>query len=49
MNNLYGFAMSQKFPANGFNWFEDISEFDESFIRSYNGESGEGYFLDVDV
>ena len=49
MNNLYGFAMSRKFTADGFNWVEDISEFDESFIKSYNEESGEGYFLEVDV
>ena len=49
VNNLYCFAMSRKFPADGFNWFEDISEFDESFIKSYNEESGEGYFFEVDV
>ena len=40
--------MSQKLPVNGFEWVEDISEFDKSFIKSYNEESDEGYFLEVD-
>ena len=49
VNNLYGWAMSQKLPVNNFHWIEDISEFDESFIENYNEESDEGYFLEVDV
>ena len=32
-NNLYGWAMSQKLPINGFKWAEDLSEFNESFIK----------------
>ena len=36
--------MSQKLPVNGFKWVEDLSEFDESFIKNYNEESDEGYF-----
>ena len=28
-NNLYGWAMSQKLPVNGFDWVEKLSEFDE--------------------
>ena len=32
--------MSQKMPLNDFKWTEDISEIDESFIKSYNEESG---------
>ena len=35
-NDLYGWAMSQKLPVNGFTWFEDLSEFDEGFKKSYN-------------
>ena len=35
--------------VNGFEWVEDISEFDESFIKSYNAENDERYFLEVDV
>ena len=45
VNNLYPWAMSQKLPANDFKWFEDISEFDESFTKSYNEESDEEYSL----
>ena len=40
--------MSQKLPVNGFEWFEDISQFNEDFIKSYNDESDQGYFLEVD-
>ena len=40
--------MSQKLPVNDFKWVEDISEFNEDLIKSYNGKSGEGYFLAVD-
>ena len=39
--------MSQKFPVNNFRWIKDISEFNEDFIKSYNEESDEGYFLEV--
>ena len=39
--------MPQKLPVNGFEWVEDISEFDESFIKSNNEESEEGYFPEV--
>ena len=28
INNLYGWAMSQKLQVNGFKWVEDLSEFD---------------------
>ena len=41
--------MSQTLPANNFKWVEDNSEFNEDFIKSYNDESDEGYFLEVDV
>ena len=32
-----------------FKWVEYLSEFDECFIKSYNGKSKEGYFLEVDI
>ena len=41
--------MSQKLPVNKFVWIEDTSQFNEDFIKNYNGESDEGYFLEVDV
>ena len=49
VNNLYGWAMSQKLPIYNFEWIEDTCEFNEDFIKSYNVESDEGYFLEVDV
>ena len=33
VNNFYGYAMPQKLPVKGFEWVEDMSEFDESFIK----------------
>ena len=32
-----------------FKWVEDISEFNEDFIKSHNDESDEGTFLEVEV
>ena len=48
-NNLYGWAMSQKLPVNGFRWVEKLSKFNERLIKSYNENSDIGYFLEVDV
>ena len=31
--NLYGWAMSQKLPVNGFEWVEKLSKFNEDFIK----------------
>ena len=33
-NNLYGWAMSQEPPVNGFEWVEDLSQFKEDFIKN---------------
>ena len=49
VNNLYGWAMSQKLSANNFEWVKDTSQFNEDFIKIYNEESDEGCFLEVDV
>ena len=43
VNNLYGWAMSN------FEWIKNTSQFNEEFIKSYNEESYEEYFLEVDV
>ena len=48
-NNLYGWAMSQKLPVNGFRWVYDVSRFNEEFIKNCNENSDIGYFLEVDV
>ena len=49
VNNLHGWAMSQKLPVNNFEWIKDTSKFNEDFIKNYNEESDEGYFLEVDI
>ena len=48
-NNLYGWAMSKKIPVNGFEWVEESSQFNEDFIKDYDENSDDGYFLEVDV
>ena len=48
-SNLYGWAMSQKFPVNGFKWLEDTSEINEEFTKNYDENNNKGYILKVDV
>ena len=40
--------MSKKLPINGFKWENDLSKFNETFIKNYNEDSDVGYFLEVD-
>ena len=47
--NLYGWAMSKNLPVNGFKRDNDLSRFNENFIKNYNENSDVGYFLEVDV
>ena len=49
VNNLHGWATSQKGLVNNFEWIKDISQFNEDFLENYNEESVWGYFLEVDV
>ena len=48
-NSLYGWAMSQKLPVNGFKWKKNMSKFNEEFIKNYDEGSDKGYILEVDV
>ena len=48
-NNLYRQAVSQRLPVNGFEWMEQLSEFDERFIKDYDENNDKGYILEVDV
>ena len=41
--------MSQKMSSNDFKQVEDIYEFNGYLIKSYDGESDERYFLEVDI
>ena len=49
-NNLYGQAMSQKLPVGDFEWIkeDDLSKFNETFIKNYDENSDKGYILEVD-
>ena len=42
-------VVSQKLPVNNFESIKDIYQFNEDFIKNYNEESDERYFLEVDV
>ena len=48
-NNLYGWAMFQKFLVNVFEWVKKLSKFNEDFIRSYDENSGKVYFIEFYV
>ena len=41
--------MSQKLPINGFKWENNITIFNEDFIKNYDEISNVGYFLKVDI
>ena len=41
--------MPQKLPVNDFKWVEETLQFKEDFIKSYDDDSDEGYFLEVEV
>ena len=41
--------MLQKLAVNNFEWIEDTSQLNEDFIKSYNEENHEAYFLAIDV
>ena len=49
INNLYGWAMSQKLLVNDFNWVVETFRFNEDFIRIYNEDSGIRYFIEACV
>ena len=47
-NNLYRWALPQRLPVNDFEWMEQISEFDQRFIKNYDQNNDKGYILEVD-
>ena len=49
VNNLFGWAMSQKLAVSTFEWKEVTTQFNEDFTKNFKEESDEGYFLEVDV
>ena len=46
MNNLYGWAMIEYLPYEGFKWLKNVDEFD---VMSISEKSPIGYFLEVDL
>ena len=48
INNLYGLAMLQKLLLNKCVWVED-TQFNKDFIKIYDEQSYEGYFLETDI
>ena len=50
-NNLYGWIMLQNLPVGNFKWIEEdnLSKFDEKFIKNYDVDSDIGYLLEVEV
>ena len=52
-NNLYGWAMSKKLPANGFKWIDNKETaepvINEDFIKNYDENNDKGYIFEVDV
>ena len=47
--NLFGFAMSEPLPVDGFEWMKDLSKIDEDFIKNYDENSDKGYILEVNA
>ena len=41
--------MLQKLPVNKFEWIEETYQSNKDFIKNYNEESDDGYFLEVDA
>ena len=39
-NNLYGWAMSQKFSVDSFEWKKGLLKFNKDFIKNYDEDSG---------
>ena len=48
-NNLYGSAMSQTSPVDGFKWKKHMLTFNEEFIKNYDEDNDRGYIFEVDV
>ena len=46
MNNLYGWAISEYLPYEGFEWLKNVDEFD---VMSISDKSPIGYFPEVDL
>ena len=48
-NNLYGWAMTQDLPVEGFNWVKNVERFTSDEISRLVDKDKKGYVLEVDV
>ena len=49
VNNLYGWAVSQKLPVSHFKWVKRTFQFNRDFMKNLNEDIDEGYFFEVGV
>ena len=49
MQAIYVDGQCLKIPVNGFKWENDLSRFNETFIKNYDENSDVPYFLQVDI
>ena len=49
LNHLYGKAISEKLPVDGFEWVEDLLKMHEDFIKTFDEDSNVGYFIKEDI
>ena len=43
--NLYGWAVSQKLPTDGFKWKNNMLKFNEGFINDHKDHSDKAYIF----
>ena len=48
-NSLYGWAMEQNLPVDGFKWVRDIHKIDKDFTKNDDENSDIGSFLKADI
>ena len=48
-SNMYGWAMSQKLPVDGFKLKKNTSKINEKFIKKYDEDIDKRYMREVDV
>ena len=41
--------MSKQLPVNGFEEIDDLSNYNEDFIKNYDENSSKGYVFEVDI
>ena len=49
VNNLDGWAMSQKLLVDGFKWEKNMLKLNWVFIKNYDEDNDKGYIIEVDV